>query len=902
MSAGVHVLPRDIETCSAINLAEVGAHRYATDKSTKIWCVGYAVDNGPVQIWTPGEPIPQPFFDAANNPDWTVVAHHDQFESAIERHVLAPHYGWPLVPIERHRCTMAAALAAALPGKLENVAAALELAHQKDKAGQRLMLRLSRIGYVPTAEELQRLYDYCRRDVEIERELHHKLPPLSADEQKLWELDARINARGFRVDTDLAHAAREIVRVVEAGIDGRIAALTDGVVTSVHQRDRILKYLASRGDKVESLGKKNVAAALANGLDEQSRELLQLRQAGAHAAAMKPESILACADADQRIRDGFRHLGASTGRWSGSKSQPQNLKKIDKNIAVADAIEAVRSKDLDRVRALGDPLTVIGSITRPMICAAPGHVLIGADFSGIESRTTAWIAGEQRKIEQWTTFDRTGDPKDEPYYVIGRQTYGLPEEEARSAGKTGDLACGFGGGPGAWRRFRPDDPRSDDQIKAANIDPWRKAHPKTTRFWQALEGIAHRAIRTGKRIELRNLVAEHIDGTLYLTLPSGRRLAYPRAHLGPGKYQNDVVHFHDNGRGQFVENDAWYGQLVENVVQAVARDLLAAAMLRLEAAGFPIVSHVHDEIVAEVLADQANKARFLAIMTQLPDWAAGLPIAAKAWTSARYGLEDEAPAIVTAPKINCDVITEKIIAIGRPLISIAKNGGDHVGNVAPPCRQQTDDSTLALALQIWNAARPIAGTPALRYLAEVRGIDTDALPDTISTTLRFHSSCVFGSGIRLPCLIALYRDVVSDAPAGIHRIALTPDVLAGGKVQRRTLGSWPTPRAIKLWPATDQLFLGEGIETVLAAATRLHYRDAPMRPAWAAGSSGNIGKFPVLPKVDQLTLLVDHDASGEKCAASCRLRWREADRMVVRLQTDRLGTDFNDLVLERRAS
>jgi DNA polymerase len=119
MSAGVHVLPRDIETCSAINLAEVGAHRYATDKSTKIRCIGYAVDNGPVQIWTPGEPIPQPFFDAANNPDWTVVAHHDQFESAIERHILAPHYGWPLVPIERHRCTMAAALAAALPGKLE---------------------------------------------------------------------------------------------------------------------------------------------------------------------------------------------------------------------------------------------------------------------------------------------------------------------------------------------------------------------------------------------------------------------------------------------------------------------------------------------------------------------------------------------------------------------------------------------------------------------------------------------------------------------------------------------------------------------------------------------------------------------------------------------------------------
>jgi hypothetical protein len=478
-------------------------------------------------------------------------------------------------------------------------------------------------------------------------------------------------------------------------------------------------------------------------------------------------------------------------------------------------------------------------------------------------------------------------------YVIGRQTYGLPEEEARSAGKTGDLACGFGGGPGAWRRFRPDDPRSDAQINAANISPWRKAHPKTTRFWQALEGIAHRAIRTGKRFELRNLAAEHIDGTLYLTLPSGRRLAYPRARLGPGKYQNDVVYFHDNGRGQFVENDAWYGQLVENVVQAIARDLLAEAMLRLETADFPVVLHVHDEIVAEVLADQADKARFLAIMTQLPDWATGLPIAAKAWTSARYGLDDEAPKIR-----NHDAIAEKIIApIGRPLTN-GKNGAP----IAPPCRQQTDDSTLALALRLWGQSRPIAGTPAVRYLADVRGIDVDALPANIGETLRFHPRCTFGSGIRLPCLIALYRDVETDSFAGIHRIALTPDVFAGGKVQRLTLGSWPKPRAFKLWPAKNQLFLGEGIETVLAAATRLHYRGAPMRPAWAAGSSGNIGKFPVLPKVDQLTLLVDHDAAGEMCASACRQTWRAAGRKVVRLQTNHPRTDFNDLVLERRAS
>jgi hypothetical protein len=157
--------------------------------------------------------------------------------------------------------------------------------------------------------------------------------------------------------------------------------------------------------------------------------------------------------------------------------------------------------------------------------------------------------------------------------------------------------------------------------------------------------------------------------------------------------------------------------------------------------------------------------------------------------------------------------------------------------------------------------------------------------------------------MRLPCLIALYRDVKTDTPAGIHRIALTEGVLfAGDKVQRLTLGSWPRPRAIKLWPATDQLFLGEGIETVLAAATRLSYRDAPMRPAWAAGSSINISKFPVLPGVQELVLLVDHDPGGVKCTADCRLTWRTAGRKVTRLKPDRPGTDFNDLVLARCTS
>jgi CHC2 zinc finger/DNA polymerase family A/Toprim domain len=213
-------------------------------------------------------------------------------------------------------------------------------------------------------------------------------------------------------------------------------------------------------------------------------------------------------------------------------------------------------------------------------------------------------------------------------------------------------------------------------------------------------------------------------------------------------------------------------------------------------------------------------------------------------------------------------------------------------------RRDNDERTLKLAFALWKAAKPITDTPAIQYLAEVRGIDVEALP--FDVPLRFHPRCTFGAGKQLPCLLALYQDVESDEPAGIHRIALTPEVMAGGEVERRSLGRWPRPRAIKLWPATTVLYLGEGIETVLAAATRLPYSDGTvMRPAWAAVSTGGISKLPVLPGVQELRLLLDHDAEGEACAVPCRERWEATGRKVIRLRPPQLGYDFNDVVLER---
>jgi hypothetical protein len=216
------------------------------------------------------------------------------------------------------------------------------------------------------------------------------------------------------------------------------------------------------------------------------------------------------------------------------------------------------------------------------------------------------------------------------------------------------------------------------------------------------------------------------------------------------------------------------------------------------------------------------------------------------------------------------------------------------GSTLPPHKDEAD--TLAGALRLWEQAQPIDGTPAEHYLADARGIDIDKRPAENSQVLRFHPMCMFGPGTSLPCLLALFRDAETDAPAGIHRIALTPEVLAGGKVERRMLGRWPTARAIKLWPnAESSLVIGEGIETVL---TRLQHRGALLRPAWAIGSSSGIARLPLLAGIKQLTILVDNDANGvgPSSAKECAKRWAAAGRAVALLTPQQSGIDFNDLM------
>src|SRR5262249_55398263 len=359
-----HGLHRDYWTRSLTNLKTVGIYKYATKPSTEVLCCAYALDDEPVQLWTPSNPVPAAFIEAATNPSGVVCAHGAHFEDAIERYVLRPRVGWPSFPVEKQVCTQAMALAVGLPARLSLAAIALELSNRKDAAGERLMHQISKprrprkdenpdgIYWFEDQERLDRLYAYCKQDIEIERELHTRLPPLSPAERAIWELSTKINARGFYVDRAFAEAARKIADAAAPEIEQEISEISSGDVTSINQVARLMAWLQRHGCIMEKLDRKSIEKKL---LDPELvpvvRRVLELRLGGAQAAVKKINSLLARAGDDNRVRGGFRYHGAGTGRWTGEGYQAQNLKRpvVDD---LDTAIAAVATGDYQRVRSL----------------------------------------------------------------------------------------------------------------------------------------------------------------------------------------------------------------------------------------------------------------------------------------------------------------------------------------------------------------------------------------------------------------------------------------------------------------------------------------------------------------------------------------------------------------------
>ena len=653
----LHLLYRDYETRGLLSLKQCGVHRYAADSGTEVLCCGFAIDAEPAKLWTPGDAIPAEFREAAANPSWLAVAHNAAFEMAIEELLLATRLGWPVIPLERQRCTLAMASAQALPGRLEKLADTLELSRRKDTAGHRLMLPMSkprrarqgedpnRIHWFDDSERLQRLYSYCRADVEVERELYEHLQPLSPAEQAIWCLDARVNSRGFCLDQALAASARKLAATAAPEIDAELAEVTDSAITGVNQIARLQAWLAEQGCAVKSLDKKSVESLLKTELPSRVQRALELRQHGGQAAVKKIAALLDRVGSDSRVRGSFQYHKASTGRWAGSGPQPQNFKRPEIKDVDA-AIAAVATGDYDRVRKLYPRvLSLLGDLGRSLICAAPGGKLIGADFGAIELRVLAWVAGEQWKLEAYRRYDATRDPRDEPYCVLacrmlhlsdGSVTHGTRE---RAFGKVGDLACGYQGGENAIEKFAPGlfSKAEREQIKSE----WRAAHPAVCRFWYAVDRAGWAAVQQRGRVISCGPVAFKCSGNfLFLKLPSGRKLSYPFARPKLLDPRHGAVVFADSSDGQFRDcrngAGAYGGLWTENIVSGIARDLLVGAMLRIEAAGCPIVLHVHDEIVCETPEGFGNAEEFTRLMIQQPSWAPTLPIAASAWTGLRY--------------------------------------------------------------------------------------------------------------------------------------------------------------------------------------------------------------------------------------------------------------------------
>jgi DNA polymerase len=1007
----------DIETRSAANLRDCGAYIYAIDPSTQPLCLVFAIDDGEPQLWLPADPTPAVFLEIAASPtEWQLIAHNYEFDRTILDNILIPRHGFRPIPLEAQHCTQRLALANAYPAELDLLAQALGLPYRKDPAARRAMLAVSRpktqrkrkATTVPTWDEdpvkLQLLYERCKLDVITARAVWQssKLRQLSDTERRYQIQDAAINARGIRGDRAFAAAARDLAISERTAINLKLQELTHGCITSVDQTKRFLDAINARGHKMTTLNKRAVAQVLANKPDDYVRQLLELRRTGARAAVNKFKRMLAYASlADDRMRGTLRMYGGAPGRWAGLGPQLQNLKKNESSLPLS-VVDSIRIGDRSDIAQYGNPLALLGDVSRAALCAGTGMELKSGDFSAVESVVLAWLAGERWKLLAYQEFQRTGDTALEPYRVIARKMLSKPaaaeiNTAERQLGKGAELASGFGGSVGAWRRIMPHDPRSDDEIKVI-IKQWRDAHPAVCKFWKDLARSIRVAIRTGQPILIAPapqppIVAAFTDGNLTLTLPSGRAITYPEARLIPSKYEDGPsdVQFMDNARGQWKTYRGWFGTFVENVVQGTARDLLAAAIERFETRGINVVFHCHDEVTAEVPIGSLSDKEFLAILLELPDWASELPLNGKVHSGPHYlAPPEQAAEPLTAPDSGEAALDQAIdsyiddtrddlgpiddpagverdddedfvanladsVAPLTELVSLPLTPDNKVScpfhdDVEPSCTiypdhfhcygcgergsrldwltraegmttaeavsfikdwpgtqerasGNGDDQTekLAFIKSIWTSAQPLRGSMAERYLDETRHIDVAKLPEDIHRSLRFHPHCVFGPNTHLPCLIALMRDPLSDEPVGIQRTAL--EQLNGKieKIDRRMLGR---AGVVKLWSAGLQLVVGEGLETVLAAATRIPYAGAPLVPAWAALSSNKLKMLPVIPNVEKLILLIDNDSNqeGQQAAAHATACWCAQGRTVVPLMPSTPDSDFNDFVLKEDAN
>lgn len=629
----------DVETYSSIDLTQSGVYRYCEAPDFSLLLFGYAVNGGAVQVVdvAGGETVPADIVAALGDERVLKWAFNAAFERICLSRWLGLDTGQYLDP-RSWRCTMIWSAYLGFPLSLEGVGAALGLEKQKLKEGKDLIRTFCRPGSSAerSGEVWEAFRSYNRRDVESELSIQKKLAPFPVPDS-IWEeyhLDQEINDRGVGLDMNLVRSALAADAQSRSELTSRLRDLTG--IANPNSPAQMKQWLAGQGLATDRLDKKAVAALIGRA-SEKLGGVLALRQQLAMASIRKYEAMEKVVCADGRARGMFQFYGANrTGRWAGRLIQLQNL-------------PANHRPDLDEMRSLlssgdyealagrcGSVPETLSELIRTAFVPQGGRKLIVADFSAIEARVIAWLAGEGWRNEVFATHGKI-------YEASASQMFQVPIETVtrgsplRQKGKIAELALGYGGSVGALTAMGALELGLAEEELQPLVTAWRRANPRIVKLWHDVGTAALTAVRDRGSAETHGIRFTCHSGLLLITLPSGRKLAYVKPRVGTNRFGWDCVTYEGVGGTKKWEPIETYGpKLVENIVQAISRDLLSHAMAALR--HWPIVIHVHDEIVIEA-HPALTVEEVCAAMSQSPPWAQGLILKADGFETGFYKKE-----------------------------------------------------------------------------------------------------------------------------------------------------------------------------------------------------------------------------------------------------------------------
>ncbi|HFR3868867.1 TPA: DNA polymerase [Streptococcus suis] len=631
----------DIETYSSNDIKD-GVYKYVDAPDFEVLLFAYSLDGGPVEcIDLTRQNLPFEIQKAIFSDEVCKSAFNAQFERVcLSKHFDTPYYLDP----SQWRCTMVHAQELGLPSSLEKCASYLNLAQEKDTAGKNLIKYFS-VPCKPTKanggrtrnlpehdpEKWQMFIDYCKQDVVVEMAIAERLSvlPVANREWDFYTADQRINDRGVALDAELVESALYCKDVKMDTLFDELKSTTG--LDNPNSRAQLLPWLKSNGYTASGLTKADVQKELKTASGELKR-VLELKLQTAMSSLKKYEAMERAMCSDGRVHGLLQFYGASrTGRWAGRVVQVQNLarnylKDLD------DARNYVKARDIDAVEILYDSLNdTLKQLVRTAFVAEGDKEFYVSDFSAIEARVIAWYAKEQWRLEVFSTHGKI-------YEASASQMFHIPiedvDKELRQKGKIAELALGYQGGPGALKQMGALEMGvAEDELQSL-VDDWRRANPGIVQFWKDVQTAAVKALRTRAVIKLGRLRFKYSKGFLLIQLPSGRQLAYARAKLEDGDYGPKLTYEGQGDKAYFTKQETYGGKLVENIVQATARDILAEAILRLEKNGYPVVFHVHDECIVE--ARDTTIETINELMAQAPDWADGLPLNSEGYVTKYY--------------------------------------------------------------------------------------------------------------------------------------------------------------------------------------------------------------------------------------------------------------------------